>query len=132
MRLEGRTALVTGGASGIGAATCRRLAAEGARVAVCDKNLEGGREVASDIDGQAFEMDVTDSGSVRAGVAAAESALGPADVLVNNAGTDEFGFFQNTDEDLWRRVLDVNLLGVMRTTHELLPRMAERGGGRMV
>lgn len=132
MRLEGRTALVTGGGSGIGAATCRRLAAEGARVAVCDKNLDTAREVASEIDGQAFEMDVTDSVAVSDGVAAAESALGPASVLVNNAGTDEFGFFQNTDEDLWRRVLDVNLLGVMRTTRELLPRMAERGGGRMV
>src|SRR5213593_1662256 len=126
MRLEGRTALVTGGASGIGAATCHRLAAEGARVAVCDVNLEAARAVAGEIDGQAFGMDVTDADSVRDGVSAAESALGPAGLLVNNAGTDEFGFFQNTDEDLWRRVLDVNLLGVMRTTRELLPRMAER------
>jgi 2-hydroxycyclohexanecarboxyl-CoA dehydrogenase len=132
MRLEGRTALVTGGASGIGAATCRRLAAEGARVAVCDVNLEAARAVADEIDGQAFGMDVTDADSVRDGVSAAESALGPAGLLVNNAGTDEFGFFQNTDEDLWRRVLDVNLLGVMRTTRELLPRMGERGGGRIV
>jgi 2-hydroxycyclohexanecarboxyl-CoA dehydrogenase len=65
-------------------------------------------------------------------LAAAEAALAPAGLLVNNAGTDEFGFFQNTDEDLWRRVLDVNLLGVMRTTRELLPRMAEGGGGRIV
>jgi 2-hydroxycyclohexanecarboxyl-CoA dehydrogenase len=132
MRLEGRTALVTGGASGIGAATCRRLAAEGARVAVCDVNLEAAREVAGEVDGQAFGMDVTDRDAVRDGVSAAESALGPAALLVNNAGTDEFGFFQNTDEDLWRRVLDVNLLGVMRTTRELLPRMVERGGGRIV
>src|SRR3989442_1774642 len=132
MRLEDRTALVTGGGSGIGAATCRRLAAEGARVAVCDKNLDSARAVASEIDGQAFGMDVTDAGSVRDAVAAVESALGPVGMLVNNAGTDEFGFFQNTDEDLWRRVLDVNLLGVMRTTRELLPLMAERGGGRIV
>jgi 2-hydroxycyclohexanecarboxyl-CoA dehydrogenase len=132
MRLEGRTALVTGGAGGIGAATCRRLAAEGARVAVCDVNLDAAREVAAEVDGEAFGMDVTDTASVRDGVAAAESALGPAGLLVNNAGTDEFGFFQTTDEDLWRRVLDVNLLGVMRTTRELLPLMAERGGGRMV
>ena len=132
MRLEDRTALVTGGASGIGAATCRRLAAEGARVAVCDKNLDSAQTVASEIDGQAFDMDVTDAGSVRDAVAAVESALGPVGMLVNNAGTDEFGFFQNTDEDLWRRVLDVNLLGVMRTTRELLSRMTERGGGRIV
>jgi 2-hydroxycyclohexanecarboxyl-CoA dehydrogenase len=132
MRLEGRTALVTGGASGIGAATCRRLAAEGARVAVCDLALEGAREVASEIDGYAIEMDVTSSSSVRAGVEAAEAALGPIAVLVNNAGTDEFSFFKDTDEGLWERVLAVNLLGVMRTTHATLPGMIERGGGRIV
>jgi len=132
MRLEGRTALVTGGASGIGAATCRRLAAEGARVAVCDLNLDGAREVAAGIDGQAFGMDVTDSDSVREASSAAESELGPVSVLVNNAGTDEFGFFKDTDEDLWRRLIEINLVGVMRATRELLPRMAERGGGRIV
>jgi 2-hydroxycyclohexanecarboxyl-CoA dehydrogenase len=53
-------------------------------------------------------------------------------VLVNNAGTDEFGFFKDTDEDLWRRLIEINLVGVMRATRELLPRMAERGGGRIV
>jgi 2-hydroxycyclohexanecarboxyl-CoA dehydrogenase len=132
MRLEGRTALVTGGASGIGAATCRRLAAEGARVAVCDLNIGGARDVASEIDGQAFMMNVTVSDSVRDAIEAAESALGPVWALVNNAGTDEFGFFKDTGEDLWTRVIDINLLGVMRTTHELLAKMAERGGGRIV
>jgi 2-hydroxycyclohexanecarboxyl-CoA dehydrogenase len=132
MRLEGRVALVTGGASGIGAATCRRLAAEGARVAVCDLKLDGAREVASETDGEAIEMDVTDTGSVRAGVSAAEQVLGPLSILVNNAGNDEFSFFKDTDEGLWERVLAVNLLGVMRTTHSILPGMIERGGGRIV
>jgi 2-hydroxycyclohexanecarboxyl-CoA dehydrogenase len=132
MRLEGRVALVTGGASGIGAATCLRLAAEGARVAVCDRNAEGAGEVASQLDGQAFEMDVTDGGSVRECAAAVVSALGPVDALVNNAGTDEFGFFQHTEESVWQRVLDVNLLGVMRSTHAVLPGMIEHGGGRIV
>jgi 2-hydroxycyclohexanecarboxyl-CoA dehydrogenase len=132
MRLEGRTAVVTGGASGIGAATCRRLAAEGARVAVCDINIELAREVAASIDGEPFELDVTSSDSVHAGLKAAEDALGPASVLVNNAGTDEFGFFKDTSEDLWMRVLDVNLVGVMRTTRELLPGMIERRHGRIV
>jgi 2-hydroxycyclohexanecarboxyl-CoA dehydrogenase len=132
MRLEGRVALVTGGASGIGAATCRRLAAEGARVAVCDLKLDGAAEVASEIDGEAIEMDVTDGGSVREGVEAAQEALGPIAVLVNNAGNDEFSFFKDTDEGLWERVLAVNLLGVMRTTHAILPGMIERGGGRIV
>jgi len=59
-------------------------------------------------------------------------ALGPASILVNNAGTDQFGFFQDTDEDLWQRIVDINLIGVLRTTHAVLPGMIERGGGRIV
>jgi 2-hydroxycyclohexanecarboxyl-CoA dehydrogenase len=132
MRLEGRIALVTGGASGIGAATCRRLAAEGARVAVTDVNLEGARELAGEISGAAFELDVRSTGSVRKAAAEVESELGPLDVLVNNAGYDEFGFFVNTDEDMWHRVLDVNLVGVIAVTHAVLPGMQERGSGRIV
>jgi 2-hydroxycyclohexanecarboxyl-CoA dehydrogenase len=132
MRLEGRTALVTGGASGIGAATSRRLAAEGARVAVCDVNFARASDVAAEIGAEAFAMDVTDTGSVQEAVAKVSGALGAPTVLVNNAGTDEFGFFQNTDEGLWQRVLDVNLVGVLRVTHALLPAMMERGGGRIV
>jgi 2-hydroxycyclohexanecarboxyl-CoA dehydrogenase len=132
MRLEGRIALVTGGASGIGAATCRRLAAEGARVAVCDVNMDGAREVASDVDGLAVEMDVRDTASVREAVTGTESDLGPLSLLVNNAGTDEFGFLKDTDEELWRRVIDINLVGVMRATHAVLPGMFARGGGRIV
>jgi len=132
VRLEGRTALVTGGASGIGAATSRRLAAEGTRVAVCDVNLAGAREVAGEIGAEPFEMDVTDTESVRDAVAGVRDLLGTPTVLVNNAGTDEFGFFQNTDEGLWQRVLDVNLVGVLRVSHALLPGMIEQGGGRIV
>jgi 2-hydroxycyclohexanecarboxyl-CoA dehydrogenase len=132
VRLEGRTALVTGGGSGIGAACCRRLAAEGARVAVCDIDLEKAQDVASELDGAAFEMDVTDRASVQPGVESATQALGPIQVLVNNAGTDEFGFFKNTDEQMWQRIIAVNLFGVIRTTHAVLPGMIERGGGRIV
>src|SRR5258706_8696566 len=105
MRLEGRTALVTGGASGIGAATARRLAAEGARVAIGDLNEDGAREVASEIDGHAVALDVTDTTSIRAAVDSARETLGPIDVLVNNAGTDRFAFFVNSDEELWDFVL---------------------------
>jgi 2-hydroxycyclohexanecarboxyl-CoA dehydrogenase len=128
MRLEGRTALVTGGASGIGAATARRLAAEGARVAVADIDESGAAGVAAEIDGAAVTMDVSDAASAAAGVAAAQSALGPIDVLVNNAGTDRFSFFANTDEELWDFVLGVNLRGTIAVTHALLPSMHERGG----
>jgi 2-hydroxycyclohexanecarboxyl-CoA dehydrogenase len=128
MRLEGRTALVTGGASGIGAATARRLAAEGARVAVGDLDLERARDVAGEIDGLATALDVTDTASVARAVAATTEALGPVDVLVNNAGTDRFAFFVNTDEALWDFVLAVNLRGVLACTHAVLPAMHERGG----
>jgi NAD(P)-dependent dehydrogenase (short-subunit alcohol dehydrogenase family) len=128
MRLEGRIALVTGGASGIGAATARRLAAEGARVAVADVNQAGARSVASEIDGVALRMDVTDVESVRAGVAEA----GDVDVLVNNAGTDRFSFFVNTDEQLWDFVLAVNLRGTIAVTHAVLDAMQRRGSGSIV
>ena len=128
MRLEGRTALVTGGASGIGAATARRLAADGARVAVGDLDLDGARSLAGEVDGVATELDVTDTGSVAAAVDATAAALGPVDVLVNNAGTDRFGFFVDTDEALWDLVLGVNLRGVLACTHAVLPAMHERGG----
>ena len=90
---------MTGGASGIGAATCRRLAAEGARVAVCDFNLDRAREVAAEIDGEAFDMDVTDTDSVDDRGRSGRGRARPAAILVNNAGTDEFGFFKDTDED---------------------------------
>jgi 2-hydroxycyclohexanecarboxyl-CoA dehydrogenase len=132
MRLEGRVALVTGGAGGIGAATSRRLAAEGARVAVTDRNLEGARDVAAELDGGAFELDVTSTDSIAAAVAAIEEQLGPVDVLVNNAGDDEFGFFVKTEEPMWDRVLGVNLRGVIAVTHAVLPGMQERRRGRIV
>jgi 2-hydroxycyclohexanecarboxyl-CoA dehydrogenase len=132
MRLEGKVALVTGAASGIGAATARRLAGEGARVAATDVNLDGAREIAGELSGAAFELDVRSTDSIRAAVSAAEEELGPVDVLVNNAGYDEFGFFVNTDEDLWDRVLAVNLRGVIAVTHAVLPGMQERRGGRIV
>src|SRR5262249_35673681 len=126
------TALVTGGASGIGAATSRRLAAEGARVAVCDLDFERARGVASEIDGEAFAMDVTDSDSVAKAVSAVNEALGVPPGLGNKAGTDEFGFFKDTEEGLWQRVLDVNLVGVLRVTRAVLDGMIERRAGRVV
>jgi len=132
MRLEGRIALVTGGASGIGAATARRLAAEGARVAVADLQEDAAREVAAEIDGAAVVMDVADAQSAKAGVAAAVQALGPIDILVNNAGTDRFAFFVHTDEELWDFVLGVNLRGTIAVTHAVLPSMHERGAGAIV
>src|SRR3954447_4337600 len=132
LRLADRTALVTGGASGIGAATCRRLAAEGARVAVTDMNLPGAQEVADEIGGAAYELDVRSDESIKAAVAGAESDLGPIDALINNAGYDEWGFFTNTDPELWDRVLAVNLRGVIAVTAAVLSGMQERRRGRIV
>jgi 2-hydroxycyclohexanecarboxyl-CoA dehydrogenase len=132
MRLEGKTALVTGGASGIGAATARRLAAEGARVAIGDLNEDGGKAIAGELDGFACRLDVTDTGSVKEAVAATREALGEIDVLVNNAGTDLFSYFVNSDEGLWDFVLGVNLRGVLAVTHAVLPSMQERRTGAIV
>src|SRR4051812_26198247 len=128
MRLENKTALVTGGASGIGRATALRLAAEGAHVVVADIDEAGARDVAGEIDGQAVRMDVADVASVRAAV----EQVGQVDVLVNNAGTDRFAFFVHTDEELWDLILSVNLKGVIAVTHAVLPQMHERRSGAIV
>ena len=129
MRLEGRKALVTGGASGIGAAIARRLAAEGAQVTIGDLNLDGAAKVAGEISGLAIELDVTDLGSAQAAV---QSAGAPIDILVNNAGTDEFGFFVDMTPERWEKVIAVNLTGVFNCTHAALPGMQEAGYGRIV
>jgi NAD(P)-dependent dehydrogenase (short-subunit alcohol dehydrogenase family) len=129
MRFEGRKALVTGGAGGIGAATVRRLAAEGAEVWVGDLDAERAAAVATEVDGQPVELDVTDPGSARAAV---EAAGGNLDILINNAGVDEFGFFSQTTPEQWQRVLAVNLVGVLACTHAALPGMQAAGYGRIV
>lgn len=129
MRLEGRKALVTGGASGIGAAVAARLAAEGAEVWVGDINVEGAERVAGEIAGHAVALDVTDREAAGAAVAAAGGTL---DILVNNAGTDEFGFFIYTTPEQWQKVVGINLIGVLNCTHAALPAMQEAGYGRIV
>jgi 2-hydroxycyclohexanecarboxyl-CoA dehydrogenase len=132
MRLERKIALVTGGASGIGAATARRLAGEGARVAVADINEEGARALAGELDGMACALDVTNPQAAVDAVRAIAEELGEIDVLVNNAGTDLFSFFVNSDPGLWDFVLGVNLRGVFAVTHAVLPRMQERRSGSIV
>ena len=128
MRFEGRRALVTGGASGIGAAVATRLAAEGAEVVIGDLNADGAADIAADIGAEAAALDVTSPESA----AALVSGLGPFAILVNNAGNDEFAFFADTDPGLWQRVLGVNLFGVLACTHAVLPGMREAGYGRIV
>jgi 2-hydroxycyclohexanecarboxyl-CoA dehydrogenase len=128
MRREGRKALVTGGASGIGAAIAARLAAEGAEVWVGDIDVTGAEKVAGEIAGHALELDVTDLDSAAAAVA----ATGTLDVLVNNAGTDEFGFFTQTTPEQWQKVIAINLVGVLNCTYAALGGMQGAGYGRIV
>ena len=128
MRLEGRRALVTGGGRGIGAAIAGRLAAEGADVVIGDIDDQSAGEVAGEIGATATGLDVTEPDSASAAVA----EHGPFAILVNNAGTDEFGFFTDTDPGQWERVLAVNLVGVLACTHAVLPGMQQAGYGRIV
>jgi 2-hydroxycyclohexanecarboxyl-CoA dehydrogenase len=128
MRLEGRKALVTGGASGIGAAIARRLAAEGAGVVIGDLNEEGARGVAAEIDADAAYLDVADAELA----AAIVKGHGPFAILVNNAGTDDFAFFTDMTPERWRRLIAINLEGVFACTHAALPAMQSAGYGRIV
>jgi 2-hydroxycyclohexanecarboxyl-CoA dehydrogenase len=132
MRLEGKVALVTGGTGGIGSATCSRLAAEGAKVAVADLHAEAAAELAADLGGVGLELDVRSTQSAREAVAVIESELGPVDVLVNNAGIADDDFFVRSTEDQWDRLIAVNLRGVLAVTHTVLPGMQERGAGSIV
>lgn len=124
---EGMTALVTGGASGIGAAIAQRLQQEGARVAVLD------RSIGSLPEGQlGFEADVTDDEPLAAAVAAAVAALGGLDVVVNNAGIGAQGRIEDNEEAEWLRVLDVNVVGIARTTRAALPALRRSDRGAIV
>lgn len=114
--LHGLTALVTGGASGIGLATARLLAEHGADVAVLDRDPGG---VPAPL--RAFTADVTDDRAVRAAVEGAAAVLGGIDILVNNAGIGAAGTVEDNADEEWHRVLDVNVLGIVRTTRAALP-----------
>jgi NAD(P)-dependent dehydrogenase (short-subunit alcohol dehydrogenase family) len=123
----GLAALVTGGASGIGLATARLLAARGARVAVLDRvKPSDGADLYPVI------ADVTSDDEVKAAVAEAGRGLGALDILINNAGIGAAGTVEDNDDDEWRRVLDVNVLGIVRTTRAALPllRQAARDRGQ--
>ncbi|MBC9713787.1 SDR family oxidoreductase [Streptomyces sp. TRM66268-LWL] len=116
--LDGLKALVTGGASGIGRATAELLAERGAQVTVLDLAPEAvGKPLL------ARRADVTDDASVRSAVAAAAEEMGGLDILVNNAGTGAQGTVEDNDDAAWHHVLDVNLLGMVRTTRAALPHL---------
>ena len=123
-----RSAIITGGASGIGLATARLLTARGARVAIFDREIPD--QIASEL--TVYQADVTDDEQVRSAVAEAARALGTIDILVNNAGIGAIGTVEANDDDEWRRVFDVNVFGMVRTSRAALPylRAAVRAHGQ--
>jgi 2-hydroxycyclohexanecarboxyl-CoA dehydrogenase len=136
-RFDERTVIVTGGGGGIGGALCRGFAAEGAAVAVLDRDVEAAGKVATGLNAVgsaaiAVGCDITERSSVEAAVAQVTTELGSIDVLVNNAGWDLFVPFLDTDPDDWSRLIDINLIGALHMHHAVLPGMLERGGGRVV
>ncbi len=124
MRLSAKTAVVTGGASGIGRAVAERLRSDGFQVAVIDLSPTD--------DGAGYVADVTDRAQVDAAVAAIREALGPILVLVNAAGVEGFKKFLGMSFEEWSKVIDVNLNGVFHTVQAVLPDMVEAGWGRIV
>jgi 2-hydroxycyclohexanecarboxyl-CoA dehydrogenase len=135
--MTNRVALVTGGAQGIGRGIATTLGADGFRVAVADLNLGVAEETAKEIvaaggEAIAVEIDVTSTDSVNAAVATVEQELGPIEVVVNNAGWDDFMPFVKTSEDFWDKILDINFKGALRVIHAVVPGMSERGFGRVI
>lgn len=139
--LDGRVALVTGAGQGVGRGVAAALAEQGAAVAVNDLDPSRAEEAAAALAAAgaravAAPFDVTDAEAVATGVGAAADALGPVDVLVNNAGVPAAGFpqvsFREMDPELWSRFVDLNLYGVLHCTRAVLEPMCERGWGRVV
>jgi len=135
MRLDGRIALVTGAASGIGLATAARFAAEGATVLLADRDEPKLAEAHASLPGEGHEaivLDVTDEAGWIALAARIEARFGRLDVLVNNAGFGRFGSIADTSLDQWRTVVAVNLDSVFLATKYLLPLLAASGRGSIV
>lgn len=133
MRLEGKTAIVTGAGSGFGAGIARRFAAEGARVAVVDLNQEAAAAIATEIGGTAIPCDVGDGASVDAMAATARAALGDIDILVNNAGVTHLpAFMEEVTEDDFDRVIRVNTKSIYLTARAFVPAMKARQKGAIL
>ena len=131
-RLDGKVALVTGGARGIGRAICEALAAAGAKVAVSDLRLDDAKAAADAIGGMAVEMDVTDFDAIAQGVQQVEKAWGGIDILVNNAGIFNMASLDRIAVEDYRRQYDVNVGGTIFACQAVVPGMKKRGGGAII
>jgi 3-oxoacyl-[acyl-carrier protein] reductase len=135
--LEGKVAVITGGSRGIGRAIAMRLSAEGAKVAICGRNLEAAEEVVAEIEaagatGMAVAADVSRESDAEALIQASIKRFGRLDILVNNAGITKDGLLVRMKEEDWDTVLDVNLKGAFFTTRAALRPMLRARGGRIV
>ena len=133
-RLTGRVAVVTGGASGIGLASVRRLASEGARVVVADLNTEAGKRTADEVSGLFVATDVTDPEAVNGLFAAAHDTFGSVDIAFNNAGISppDDDSILDTGLDAWRKVQEVNLTSVYLCCKAAIPYMRAQGKGSII
>jgi len=133
MRLEGKTAIVTGGGSGFGAGICAKFVAEGARVMVADINMDAASAVAEDINASAFRVDVANNSSVNAMAEAAFSLFGKLDIIVNNAGITHLPTpLEDVSEEGFDRVLAVNAKSVFLTARHIVPHMKSNGSGAIL
>ncbi len=132
MQHAGKVALVTGASRGIGAAIARRLSREGLRVIVTGRARDELESVANEIGGHAVVADITDSAALVEAVRAGERALGPIDVLVNNAGIAESAPLAKIADESWARTFAVNVTPVMVLSRALVPAMVQRGWGRVI
>ena len=132
MQFQDKVAVVTGGASGIGAACCRNFAERGAKVVVADLNGDGARAVAAEFGGLGIACNVGDEAEVNALVAEVESALGPIDIMFNNAGINSGREILNTDLSVWQDQWQVNLMAHVYAVRAVMPGMIERGSGYLL
>lgn len=130
--LQGHRALVTGGGSGIGRATCRRMAEEGARVAVVDIDGDRAQAVADEIDGIAYVADVTDSAALAQAADDAAAKLGGLSLLFNNAGTSTMHRIHEWPLEEWNRIVAINLTGVFHGFRACVPHLLANGAGAIV